>query len=172
MTDDRLPHRYHWRGRLQCNVRPRPCHCTPCLPCDLPQRWRRVVLVGLGLLSWFVCLACHVLACHVLVLLSWSCCLGVVVLACLGVLPWFSCLGLPVRVWGVWGPNATLQARGIAGARNERTLFPVACKRLLGAGVAGSPATRSPTDRARALRQGTAGHGGALGGSTGGGNGS
>jgi hypothetical protein len=29
-------------------------------------------------------------------------------------------------------PNATLQARGIAGARYERTLFPVACKRLLG----------------------------------------
>ena len=31
-------------------------------------------------------------------------------------------------------PNATLQARGIAGARNERTLFPVACKRWLGCG--------------------------------------
>jgi len=30
-------------------------------------------------------------------------------------------------------PNATLQARGIAEARNERRLFPVACKRLLGA---------------------------------------
>ena len=29
-------------------------------------------------------------------------------------------------------PNATLQARGIAGARYERTLFPVACKQLLG----------------------------------------
>src|SRR5438874_11727787 len=30
-------------------------------------------------------------------------------------------------------PNATHQARGIAGARHERTLFPVAWMRLLGA---------------------------------------
>src|SRR5919198_325347 len=28
-------------------------------------------------------------------------------------------------------PNATHQARGTAGARHERTLFPVACMRLL-----------------------------------------
>src|SRR5881409_2382301 len=35
--------------------------------------------------------------------------------------------------------NATLQARGIAGARHERTLFPVACTRLLGASAAAPP---------------------------------
>ena len=29
------------------------------------------------------------------------------------------------------GPNATLQARGIAGARDERTLFPVALQALV-----------------------------------------
>jgi hypothetical protein len=28
-------------------------------------------------------------------------------------------------------PNATLQVREIAGARHERTLFPVTCKRLI-----------------------------------------
>ena len=54
---------------------------------------------------------------------------------------------LTVRIgpWTVWGlsphhmrslvgcsPNARFQARGIAGARYERTLFPVACKPLLG----------------------------------------
>lgn len=36
--------------------------------------------------------------------------------------------------------NAALQARGIAEARHERTLFPVACKRLFGAVVSGSAA--------------------------------
>ena len=30
-------------------------------------------------------------------------------------------------------PNATLQVRDVAGAGHERTLFPVTCKRLLGA---------------------------------------
>lgn len=37
-------------------------------------------------------------------------------------------------------PNAAHQARGMAGARNERTLFPVACMRLLGT----RPGTDSP----------------------------
>ena len=32
-------------------------------------------------------------------------------------------------------PNAALQARGAAGATQERRLFPVACKRVLGAGL-------------------------------------
>jgi hypothetical protein len=32
----------------------------------------------------------------------------------------------------VFMSNAALQARGAAGARYERRLFPVACKRVLG----------------------------------------
>src|SRR5215813_12002109 len=36
-------------------------------------------------------------------------------------------------------PNATRQALEIAGAKNERRLFPVACTRLLGASAAAPP---------------------------------
>jgi hypothetical protein len=75
LHDTRLPQRYHWRGRLQCDVRSPPGHGLPRLPGELPPRWRRVVVVCLGLSG---------LVCHVLALLSWSWGLGVVVLACLG----------------------------------------------------------------------------------------
>lgn len=42
-----------------------------------------------------------------------------------------------IRLWvsncAPWSPNAAAQARQTAGARDERTLFAVACSRLLGA---------------------------------------
>ena len=41
-------------------------------------------------------------------------------------------------------PNAALQARGAAGARNERRLFPVACKRWLGWGCSVSCGWATP----------------------------
>jgi hypothetical protein len=43
----------------------------------------------------------------------------------LGVCSWF-CLPAPLA------PNATRQALEIAGAKNERRLFPVACTRFIG----------------------------------------
>ena len=90
--------------------------------CGPPQgRWRWSGAGGVR--SWPVCLGLYVLVC-----VSWSVCLGLCVL---GLLPWLCCLGIPVRVRNLPGPNAALQARGAAGARYERRLFPVACKRVL-----------------------------------------
>jgi hypothetical protein len=51
---------------------------------------------------------------RVWVLGSWSFCFGVVVwsfclgLSVLGLLPWLCCLGVPVRVWDLRGPNSPL----------------------------------------------------------------
>jgi hypothetical protein len=54
-------------------------------------------------------------------------------------LPWACLLSTPVEL----GPNATLQARGAAGARNERRLSTVACKRLFGKGLCPGKGMRS-----------------------------
>ena len=54
-------------------------------------------------------------------------------LACLAT-SWFVAPYLLRKDTAPLAPNATLQVREIAGARNERTLFPVTCKRLLGLG--------------------------------------
>ena len=51
-------------------------------------------------------------------------------------------------------PNAALQARGAATATQERRLFPVACKRVLG-WVPGKGAPQAPTAGTRLAALGT-----------------
>src|SRR5262245_59653079 len=47
----------------------------------------------------------------------------------------------------LWKPNAAAQARQIAGARDERTLFAVACSRLFGARLGTDSYWASPCPR-------------------------
>ena len=87
--DSRLRKSDHWRGRLQCIVRPSPSHRAPCLSGVVRRRtggWaggEGACGLGLGvlvLMSWGGGLGLYVLAFHVLVLMSCPLCLGVVAL--------------------------------------------------------------------------------------------
>ena len=116
--DSRMRKSYHWRGRLQCVVRPSRRRRAPCPPPPVrfaagpvDGEWCRGRAV-LACMSWPVCLGLYALAC-----MSWPVCLGLCVLACmswpvclglcvLGLLPWLCCLGIPVRVRDLRGPNA------------------------------------------------------------------
>ena len=74
--DSRMRKSYHWRGRLQCFVRPSLRRRTQCPHprCGPPQgRWMWSGAGGVR--SWPVCLGLYVLAC-----VSWGCCLGFPVL--------------------------------------------------------------------------------------------
>ena len=126
MDDTRRPQNCHWRGRLQCMVRPTLSHRVPCpfppgrsATGPVGGKWCRSRAV-LGFLSWGYCLGAIVLqnalqvedqltfclGVIVLGLLSWPVCLGwafCLGLSVLGLLSWPVCLGLYVLACVSWG---------------------------------------------------------------------
>ena len=80
--DSRMRTSYHWRGRLQCFVRPSPSRwpSAPRPRCGPPQgRWMWSGAGGVR--SWPLCRGLYVVACMSWPFMSWPVCLGLYVLA-------------------------------------------------------------------------------------------